>query len=234
MPDHFSEECEQRRRALQDAQQAHERALKRYIDAQLFGSTPLDRALDDLQQADRAKKEAEERLGECAEQSKTATLDEFEFEVFGRVKPHQEQEILEILGRIPAGHKRGLRKITLRPKPSSQPEPVLDERTGARVLVEPAGEYDRGSRSIVQWYPPNASTMKHEIGHHVFYQRLTEQQRTDWQNFWEQHREQIPRDHGKRNYWEGFAVVYEVYFDNREKLPPAVREKMKPLLEGIS
>ena len=234
MPDRFSEECEQRRRTLQTAQQAQERALKRFIDARLFGSPPLDQATADLEQAERAKQEAEQRLGECAEQSKTVTLEGFEFEVYGRVKPHQEAEILEVLGRIPARHKRGLRKITLRAKPSGQPETVIEERTGARVLVEPAGEYDLESRSITQWYPPNASTVKHEIGHHVFYQLLSEQQRTEWQNFWNQHREQIPRDHGKRNHWEGFAVVYEAYFDDQGKLPPVVREKIRTLLDGIS
>ena len=223
------------RRAPEAAQERRHQAKQELIQASFGGSrSDQHEASEEYEEAKRAEKQAATALGECARQKKLVTIGDTEINIYGRVKPHQEKEVLRVLKGIPESQLVGLSEITLHGKPSDRDLPVKDERTGETVRVEPGATYSPRDKSIVDWYPPEAREIKHEIGHHVYYERLSDAQRAEWETFWGTNTDKMPTDYARKNNAEGFAEAYEFFYDRPDDLNEDVKEKIHRLLEAIS
>ena len=81
-------------------------------------------------------------------------------------------------------------------------------------------------------------TLTHEVGHGVYYGGLSDEQRRDWTDFWEQYAMEMPTDYGKTSAQEGFAETYMFMRGIGKDSPEAgdlnslVRDKVESLIKG--
>jgi len=104
-----------------------------------------------------------------------------------------------------------------------------------------AGEYRVGSQTIHLFILGHSEdTLKHEIGHHVYFHRMTEAARIRWKQFFEQGTNgqmvpagKMPTDYASENEIEGFAEAYRFLRDN-ETLNPDLKQLLEDLLGGLT
>ncbi len=233
MPPQFDQECQRAREGLARARERERRAEEEFRKvADRFGTASYTQALKAARVATDARKDAEQVVREkCGEQVLVVDLGGG---VRMRVEPHvdlsQQEDVEEVLrDKIPPDDKSGLDWIRLQGEPAEDPGVVIDERTGEKREIKRAGSYTRERRVIDDWYPPDVGTIKHEVGHHVFHHRLTDEQRRAWQEFWKRNVEKFPTDYAKINNGEGFAEAYE-FFRNDLDLDDEIRRLMEKLV----
>ena len=230
MPDRFTDACNRARRAYHAAVDAESLAV---FSALLGEMTPAkQRRLDELAARVRAAREEMARV--C--QGQLVTID-LPGGCTLRQEPGVKDEARErvrdlIRTKIPDGDLDGLTDITLSDDPPPRREVEVREEGGGtgRRSVDADGSYDRSAKRIVDWDPPREETIKHEIGHHVYFDRFTDEQRQRWTTFWRQHRDRMPTDYAKTHEKEGFAEVYE-WLRDRKALDDAVLEMMLSLVQ---
>jgi 1-acyl-sn-glycerol-3-phosphate acyltransferase len=150
----------------------------------------------------------------------------FKLHIHPRVSASDEKKVTEILGGLPRKHKKGIAGIWLRGKPKAKPK----KRKGRPFVT--TGDYNAKTKKINDYYPPNPHTIKHEVGHHVYYQKLTKAMRAEWERWWKQHKKQMPTGYAQTRAREGWAEVYEFVYDNKS-LDAAVKAKFQQLVGAI-
>jgi len=153
----------------------------------------------------------------------------FELRVHPRVKKSDEKDVKDVLGRLPAKHKKGLGGITLKGKAKG------GKKSSKGKHGVTAGDYDRRTKKINDYYPPTVDTIKHEVGHHVYYEHLSKKQRKAWSDWWgkKANKKKMPNGYAKTHAREGWAEVYEYYYD-KKKLDPTVKQKFEELIGAIT
>lgn len=233
MPPQFNHDCQRARQELERARERERRAEEDFQRvADRFGTASYSRALQASIAATDARKAAEDVLREkCDDQVLVVDLGSgLRMRVEPHVDPAEQKDIEEVLrDKIPPADKDGLDWIRLQGEPKQEPSTVTDERTGETREIKLAGSYNRERKVIDDWYPPGVSTIKHELGHHVFHHKLTAEQRRAWQDFWKRNVERFPTDYAKVNSGEGFAEAYEFFRNNRD-LDDEIRRAMERLV----
>jgi DNA repair photolyase len=149
--------------------------------------------------------------------------DRLELRCHPLVPDEKERRVKEILDRIPENHKRGLRRITLHVKQPPQTE------GGGGTAGQRAADYTRDEKAIGHYHPNEVASIKHEIGHHVYFDRLNAAARRRWERFFERNRAAMPTEYARTEAKEGFAEVYEFYYD-RKDLDPAVKAEFETII----
>lgn len=182
---------------------------------------------------------AAERLGEACEwetsqhdsgTDETGKPKKLEIKFHPRLSEDEKKKIKGILmdppkGKIPKKHKICLKEINLKGKHGPT------RNVYGRVVIA-SGDYNRETGVINDYYPPEVSTVKHEIGHHVYYKKISKRMRERWKKFWATHKKKMPTNYATWHESEGFAEVYE-YLMNGKKLDPEVEKEMKDILGTI-
>ena len=222
MADHFSDPCKRARTRYEAALESRERALQMAIlDASSAeGRQRVERAEQRLAEARR------ELVLACGNEILTVSL-------AGGGRVNQEpgvsnaglEKILELIRRkIPERDLQGLDDLTLSDDPPPERERWVDDSGGRRKLkrYRPEGNYSIGERDIVVWPTSNEETVKHEIGHHVYYHRLSVEQRQTWDRYWAANQDRMPTEYARQDAQEGFAEAYE-FFRNGKTLDEGIR-----------
>jgi hypothetical protein len=222
-----SEECEEALRNYEEAKVAFDYASTAYL---LSDPGPQrERAHDRLQRRRRELDEAIDRVAAvCGErvtiiETGDGEGDRLELRCHPLVPDERERRVKEILDRIPENHKRGLRRITLHVK---QPPPG---EGGGEAGGQKAADYSRDDKAIGHYHPNEVASIKHEIGHHVYFDRLNAEARRRWERFFERNKTAMPTEYGRTEAKEGFAEVYEFYYD-RKDLDPAVKAEFEAII----
>lgn len=150
----------------------------------------------------------------------------FEIRVHPRISESDQKKVTDILETLPKKHKKGLKGISLKGKKKNEVKKIK-----GRTFIT-AGDYNTESKKINDYYPPNPHTIKHEIGHHVYYDILPKEKRTEWEQWWNQHKADMPTGYAKTKAREGWAEVYEHFYD-KKKLDPKVKAKFEQLIGAI-
>jgi hypothetical protein len=67
----------------------------------------------------------------------------------------------------------------------------------------------------------------HEYGHHVFFKTLTDEEKYDWQVFWEGHKAAMPTKYARTSMEEGFAECFSLRYWQGQSLRRSVRRKLR-------
>ncbi len=233
MPPQFDQECQRARDVLARARERERRAEEDFQRvADRLGMASYSRALEASIAATDARKAAEADVREkCGDQVLVVDLGGgLRMRVEPQVDPSEQKDVEEVLrDKIPPEDKSGLDWVRLHGEPAEEPSTVTDERTGEKREVTSAGSYNRERRVIDDWHPAGVRTIKHQLGHHVFHHKLTDDQRRAWQDFWKRNVEKFPTGYSKINNGEGFAEAYE-FFRNDMTLDDEIRQLMEELV----
>jgi hypothetical protein len=77
-----------------------------------------------------------------------------------------------------------------------------------------------------------AAIIKHEVGHWVYHNKLSDQDRKNWKDSWGANKAKMPTSIAKDDEDQGFAECYEKIRDN-EPLDPAIKAAINKILEKI-
>lgn len=149
------------------------------------------------------------------------------------VLPDDETKVRRRLESLPEKEKRGIHKVEMGDDVKKDPDTGQTEWT--------AGEYAIGAQTIHLYILGHTEkTMKHEVGHHVYFHRMTEAARDRWKRFFQQGTNgqvvptgKMPTQYATTDEAEGFAEAYEFLRDNKP-LDPAVKQLLEDLVGGLS
>ena len=129
--------------------------------------------------------------------------------------------------KIPADDVTDLTEIKLRDDPPPDTKSVRRKKDGkaVNITVKAAATYNKKTKTINDYHPTKEDELKHEIGHHVYYHRMTAKERAAWDKLWRDKRDKMPTDYAKSHEKEGFAEAYEFLRNNKE-LDDDIRKKM--------
>jgi hypothetical protein len=174
----------------------------------------------------------------CSGEARKDTIDGTDFEVRPGVLPEDEETLRRLIGRIAGKEKTGLTSIELEDLEGAETS-YVDPNTGATIAGRRSGQYSRAGRSIIV-YDQDEQVLKHEIGHHVYYQRLPADVRDEWERYWGTGNNKLKTPLGKMPTGyagseadEAFADVYEFFYDMPGALDPETRDKIADLLRRI-
>jgi len=220
-------ECEKALHQYDAAKDAFDYAASAFLLAD--PGEPRQRANERLERRRKELDEAIDRVTEACDERVTPIEtgqdggDGPELHCHPLVPTDRERRVKGILDRLPQKHKRGLRRITLHVKqpPSGQ--------GGGEFGGLVAADYSRDEKTIRHYHPDEVATIKHEIGHHVYFDRLPEEARERWERFFADHKPAMPNDYARTEAKEGFAEVYEFYYDGKD-LDPAVKAEFEAII----
>jgi|GEM_PF-5259919 len=192
--------------------------------------------------AETASKNAEQKVKtDCNGQTSTSRLDGGELVIHPGVLPEDEKRVKGRIDGIPDKEKDGLRKVEMKDENGGDMS-YTDPNNGKRMDGQIAGTYSWASKGVTMYDgsgPGLEETIKHEIGHHVYSSKLSIDAQKKWREFWDKDNNKLKSPRGKMptgyagvSASEGFAEVYEAYYDN-ENLDPETKAKLEELLGTI-
>lgn len=211
--------------------------------AELAAAEAAEQAAREAEQnANAAKMEAKGRvtlaraqvLNVCGEETASGPIGGGgEFKVDPGVLPDDERRVRDRLESLPDEETDGIREVNL-----------LDE-LGPTSSVVPEGFVSGNYSPILQrinLFISNhlESTLKHEVGHHVHLNRLSDAARARWKAFYEtgdngkkEPEGKMPTDYATVDDGQGFAEVYEHLRDDKA-LDPEVKRLIEDLLAELN
>lgn len=140
-----------------------------------------------------------------------------------------EKAVIDRLASLPKGETKDLDKVSLRDRV------VPDRDKPGRVT---AGTYIDKEIDL-NTFGHEEETLKHEVGHHVYFRHLNESARLEWEAFYKtgdngkkQPVGKMPTGYASTKASEGFAEVYEFLRDNKP-LDPDVKRLLEKLLKKL-
>jgi hypothetical protein len=169
----------------------------------------------------------------CAGQTATYPLDGGEIEVAPGILPEDEKAVRDRLDSLPDEEKEGLNKVDIQDE--------LGPPSPAAAMGVVAGQYRVSSQRIQLFiFGHSEKVVKHELGHHVYFDRLPETARERWRQFYGNgtNKQKVPAGKMPTGYattdeQEGFAEVYEFLRDGKP-LEPEVKQLIEELLREIN
>jgi hypothetical protein len=128
---------------------------------------------------------------------------------------------------VPPEHLEGLRSIYITHEDPNYPNSLADYDSSYQVISIYADRIKESSDVC-----DVASILKHEVGHHVFFKKLSPETRRKWSEFWKKHKNEMPTSYAKTRYQEGFAECYMFYFSNKKgDLSPSIQDFFKEIFK---
>ena len=177
----------------------------------------------------------------CAGQTKLSDHEGIIIEIDPGVLPEDEDEVTDELEKAKSKERKGLNKIKI--QDGEGPSLEWTDANGVVHVATSIGWYDFVDDDITIYNGGKRSatgTLKHEIGHHVYFHRLTKEGHEKWTAFWNLDNNKktirqggkMPSEYAGKDSIEGFAECYEALRCNKT-LDPTTKAKMEEVLRML-